>query len=131
MAWEVIDKDKPLQPGDIVRLHFTMHGPMLVRAVQLAFIDRALENRDGFEILRYVIDADEPRRIYWEVRVTKTNPVIVTAAVIAGAIILSGVVLWLVLDKTEQLVDSPVGAAMGIGTVAVIGLLIFLMFKRK
>lgn len=131
MAWQEIDKDKPLKPGDTVRLHFTMHGPMIVRAVQLAFIDRALENKEGFEIQRYVIDADEPRRIYWEAKVTKTNPVIVTASVIAGAIILSGVVLWLVLDKTEQLIESPVGAAMGIGTVAIFGLFLWMMLKRK
>lgn len=127
--WETIDKDKPLRPGDRVRLTFTSHGLFWLQATQIAMIEAALERKEGFRVKSWQID-EKTKKIVFVCDIVKTNPIIITCAVIAGAIALSGVTLWLVLDKTEQLIESPVGAALGMGTVALIGLALYAFSKR-
>lgn len=127
--WKTIDKDKPLRPGDRVRLTFTSHGLFWLQATQIAMIEAALEGKEGFSVKSWRID-EATKKIIFVCDVVKTNPVIITCAVIAGAIALSGVTLWLVLDKTEQLIESPVGAALGIGTIVIAGLALYALSKR-
>lgn len=127
--WKTINKDKSLSPGDRVRLTFTSHGLFWLQATQLAMIEAALEGKEGYRVKSWRID-EETKKIEFVCDIVETNPVIVTCAVIAGAIALSGVTLWLVLDKTEQLIESPVGAALGIGTIVVVGLAIYAFSKR-
>ncbi len=114
-----IDKDKPLQPGDVIELHFLTVGMVWIQAAQIAMIEWQLDGRKkDFTILSHSLPADN--KVIFTVRVNKTNPVIVTAAVIGGLIIAAGVIAWLTLDKVYQIIEEPAGQILvgGIGAIA-------------
>jgi len=115
-----IDKDKPLEPGDLIELHFRSVGGTWLTAAQIALIDWQLEGRSDFRIKSWSIPV--PQVVIFEIEVKKTNPLIVTAAVIAGAIIAAGVVAWLTLDKVYQIMESPAGqvGVAGFGVLAAV-----------
>lgn len=113
-----IDKDQPLQPGDVIELHFLTVGMVWIQATQIALIEWRLVGRKDFTILSHSLPADN--KVIFTVRVNKTNPVIVTAAVIGGLIITAGVIAWLTLDKVYQIIEEPSGQILvgGIGAIA-------------
>lgn len=111
-----IDRNKPLNPGDEIELHFKSIGMAWLKATQIAMIEWWLKDRKEFEILSWRIP--EQAVVVFKVRVKKTNPVIVTAAVIAGAIIGVGVIAWLTLDKVYQIMETPAGKIGVAGTGA-------------
>lgn len=115
-----IDKNKPLNPGDVIELHFKSFGMAWLKAAQIAMIDWMLKGRPEFEILSWQIPTNTT--VIFECRVKKTNPVVVTAAVIAAAIVAVGVVAWLTLDKVYQIMETPAGkigvAGTGVGLAA-------------
>ena len=108
----LIDKDKPLDPGDVIELHFRTYGGTFLRAVQLAMIDEKLEGQPGFRILSWTLPT--PQTVIFKVRIEQTNPIIVTAALIVGFIVVVGLVAWLVFDKVYQIIESPAGK-IGVG----------------
>lgn len=127
-----IDRDKPLNPGDIIELHFKTLGMVWLKASQIALVDWYLDRRKDFKIRSWSLPNNTS--VIFEVEILKTNPVIVTAAVVAAAI--AGVLFmcWLTLDKVYQIVDVPAGkiavAGGGIGMAAAgIGLLALLLKK--
>jgi len=125
-----IDKNKPLNPGDVIEMHFKTIGMVWVTAAQIALIEWRLADRKDFRILSYSLPSGD--RVIFEVQALKTNPVIVTASVIAAAIIACGVVAWLMLDKVYQIIEAPAGKALIGGTalflpaLAIIAILVFL-----
>jgi len=125
-----IDKNKPLNPGDGIEMHFVTTGMVWLTAAQIALIEWQLEKRKDFRIMSHSLPAGN--LVIFEINVLKTNPVVVTAAVIAAAIIGAGVVAWLTLDKVYQIIESPAGKAVVGGTaisfaaLAVIAILILL-----
>lgn len=125
-----IDINKPLNPGDVIEMHFKTTGMVWITAAQIALIEYRLEKRKDFQIISHSLPAGN--RVIFTVEVLKTNPVVVTAAVIAAAIIGAGVVAWLILDKVYQIIEAPAGKALIGGTalflpaLAVIAILIFL-----
>jgi len=128
MEWLVIDKEEALKPGDRVKLHFKCLGLMYAKAAQIAVLEGILGRRKDFVVLSIQVPP-ETNRLIFTVEVKQTNPVIVTCAVIAGAIALAGTAMWLVLDKTEKLVETPAGKAIGIGAIA-IGLIVAMSLFR-
>lgn len=127
-----IDKDKPLQPGDIIELHFKTFGGTWLRATHIALIEWKLEGRTDFTVLSWQLP--DHQTLIFEIRVEKTNPVLVTAAIIAGVIIAAGVVAWLTLDKVYQILDLPAGKifAGGFGALAaVVAVVIVLGLLQK
>lgn len=128
-----IDPNKALEPGDKIELHFKSVGLAWLQAAQIASIDWILSWRKDFDILNWQIP--ESNKVIFTVRVNKTNPVVVTAAIIGAAIIGAGVMAWLTLDKVYQIVESPAGkvgfAGFGAGAAiaAITGLLALL--KKK
>ncbi len=128
-----IDRDKPLEPGDLIELHFKTIGGSWLRYAHIALIEYTLEGQKEFKIISSRLPNDHTMII--EVRINKTNPVLLTAALIAGLIIAVGVVGWLTLDKVYQILESPAGkigiAGFGIlAAVAAIAIILSLLSKK-
>ena len=115
-----IDINKPLDPGDVIELHFKSVGLVWLQAAQIGLIESRLKNRPEFGILSWSITDDT--NVVFTVKIKKTNPVLVTAAVIAAIIIGTGFIAWLLLDKVYQISESPAGqlAMGGLGTLAIV-----------
>lgn len=127
-----IDINKPLSPGDIIEMHFKTTGMVWMTAAQIALIEYRLEKRKDFRILSHSLPAGN--EVFFTIQVLKTNPVIVTAAVIGAAIIGAGVVAWLTLDKVYQIIEAPAGKALVGGTalfIPALAVIAILMFLRK
>lgn len=103
----LIDQNKALEPGDRIELHFVSIGLAWLKATQIALIEWKLAGRKDFDILNWQIP--DPNTVIFTVQIKQTNPVVLTAAIIAAAIIGAGVVAWLTLDKVYQIIESPAG----------------------
>lgn len=128
-----IDANKPLQPGDRIELHFNTVGMTWLQAAQIALVEWRLKNRKEFTIESWQIQ--DKTKLIFTVRVNKTNPVAVTAVIIATAIAGVGIVAWLTLDKVYQIMESPAGeiAVSGIGSIAIaiaVALVVGLLGKK-
>ena len=126
-----IDKNKPLNPGDIIEMHFKSIGLAWLQAAQIALIEYKLKGEPTFEILSTEI-RDKTTAIF-KIRVKKTNPVVVTAAIIGGIIIGVGIMAWLTLDKVYQIMETPAGkvTVAGWSMVPIVGGGILLWFLLK
>ena len=123
-----IDKDRVLDPGDVVELHFNTPGGDWLKATEAAVVEWSLEGRKDFKVKS--IDYWQPGKIIVEVEVQKTNPVIVTVAVICGAIAIAALAFGWMFDKA-YLVGSTVPAqVLSVGLVIVLAAVAFLYIKR-
>lgn len=121
------DYNATLDPGDIVELTFLSTGWFWIQATQIAIIDYQLSNDERFKIRSWTIY--EPNKVVFKVEVLKTNPALITVAVIAAAIIGVGIVFKLTLDSAHKLINIPAEAlqrpaiqAIAIGVIlAVLG----------
>jgi len=138
MARVEIDQNEPLQPGDIVELEFIGFSMLWLQAAQIAAIEYWINlTRKEFTILNWSIP--EKNKVIFRVRVNSTNPVLITALVIAGAITAVGVVAWLSLDKvykiTTEITQSPAASVAigGIGSLAIVAAIILFLglFEKK
>lgn len=136
----LIDKDKPLLPGDIIEMHFLTSGMTWLTAAQIAVLEWRLEKRKDFRILSHSLPAGN--KVFFTIQITEppadqvpkvyTAGFGVTAAIISAAIIGAGVVAWLTLDKVYQIMESPAGKVAVAGTalflpaLAVVAILILL-----
>lgn len=154
MPWIVIDKDKPLKPGDIVELDFRILSGLWLSSTEIAMIEWQLADRDDWEIISNTLP--EAGKITFTVRVKDYPPegswlqspgasgfvvtgtvVAVTAAKIAAAICLVGLVMSLAFVCARQFVEivpetfERLGETTGgkIGMV-VIGLLAFTYLRK-
>jgi hypothetical protein len=59
------------------------------------------------------------------------NPFPVVVIVVAVAAVGAGLFAWLTLDKVEKITTSPVGAALGMGTMAAAVLGLYTLAKRS
>jgi len=114
-----IDPEKPLSAGNVVELHFHSVGLLWLTAAQIAAIDSRLKNETHWQIRSWSIP--DKNTVIFTVKVLKSNPVIVTVAVIAAAISAVGIIAWLTLSKAYQIIESPGGqvAAAGIGSLGI------------
>ena len=132
MEKKEIDINKPLNPGDIIEMHFRTTGMVWIAATQIALMEWRLEKRKDFRMLSHSLPAGN--RVIFTIKVLKTNPVIMTAAVIGAAIIGAGVVAWLTLDKVYQIIETPAGKAAVTGTalfLPALAILAILILLRK
>jgi len=130
MGWQKIAKDKPLQPGDRVRLHFNAYGPTWMKATEAAIIEQTLKGREGYELRS--IDYWTPGKMIFEFNIVQTNPVIVTVLVITGSVLLIGAAIGLVFESAEQLFETPAAVVGSVGFVIIaIVILLSVLSKRK
>jgi hypothetical protein len=114
-----IDINESLPPGAIVELHFKTLGMAWIQAAQIAAIETWLKyTQSAFEIVKSEV---ENTKVIFTVRVIKTNPVIITVAIIAAAIVAVGAVGWLTLEKAYQIIESP-GSTMAFGSIGLIAI---------
>ena len=119
-----IDKNKPLSPGDRIEMHFSSVGMVPLAAVQIALIEYRLKDAPGFRIRSHEFLGRQG--LIFTIDIIKTNPVLITAAVIGGVIIGAGVIAWLTLDKIYQIAESPAGtlALGGLGSLAIVAAIV-------
>ncbi len=127
---KTIDINEQLKPGDIVDLHFKTYDPKWIKATQVAMIERALKNREGYEIIKS--DYDTPGKVVMACRILPTNPIIVTAALIIGGIMAVGggaLAFGWMFEKAEKVVVPVTIGVVGIGIAAII--LFIIIAKAK
>ena len=125
-----IDKDRRLNPGDVVLLHFMAPGGTWIKAAEAAMVESALERRKDFKITS--IDYLQPGKVIFEIEVLKTNPVFVTTAIIVGSI-LTMVLLaagWM-FEKAELVVKAPATKVLSAGVLIIAGIVLFSILKGK
>lgn len=123
-----IDKDQPLNPGDVVELHYNTPGGTWIKATEAAIIEYALERRDDFKIT--AIDYGQPGKTVITVEVLQTNPVIVTVAVICGAIAIVALAFGWMFKKAYMVSESVPAQALSVGLVIVAGIIAFMVLKK-
>jgi len=127
-----IDKDRELNPGDVVLLHFKAPGATWLKATECAMIESSLKRRTEFNILS--IDYWQPGKAIFEVEVLKTNPAIITVAYIVSAVLGATAVFlaagWM-FEKAELTVKAPAVKAISVAALIIAGLLLFSFFKGK
>lgn len=115
-----IDLNEPLQPGDVIELHFNSIGLTWLQSVQIAFLEYHVQKKfNNFEIINWSIV--DKTKIIFTIRIRQTNPVAVTAAIIGAAIIGTGIIGLLLLEKAYKIIESPQGKIItaGIGSIAI------------
>jgi len=140
-----IDKNKVLNPGDVIELHFKTTSMLWIQSAQIAAIEWKFEKRKDWQIISnslpfnniiiFTVLVKEQMREIDETEM-QTASISITAAVIAAAIIGCGIIAWLTLDKIYQIQESPVGklavGGTGIGIAAAgLAALLFLILPRK
>lgn len=128
MGWQKIPEDKPLVPGDIVRLTFNAPGPTFLKATSAAMIEATLANKEGYEMTS--IDYMTPGKMIFKFKIVKTNPVLVTVLVITGSIMLIGATVGLMFESAEQFFSTPVGQ-IGSVFLLVVAVIVLLSVLRK
>ncbi len=123
-----IDKDQVLNPGDVVELHYKTPGGTWMKATEAAIVEYALEGRKDFRINS--IDYWQPGKVVIEVEVLKTNPVIVTVAVICGAIAIVALSFGWMFSKAYLVSKSVPALILSVGLV-VLAIALAIMYFRK
>ena len=141
MPWVKIDKDKPLNPGDIVELDFEIISNLWLGSAEIAMIEVQLSNRSDFEIISNSLPAEG--MITFKVLVKSSRQQepkyqtagidILTVAVIGGLVIGAGLTYALILRETRLLKETPSSpggqiALSGFG-IACIALSVFVVYK--
>jgi len=123
-----IGKDHELFPGDVVELNFNTPGGDWLKATEAAVVEYALEGRDEFEII--TINYLQPGKIVVYVEVKETNPVVVTVALICGAIAVAALAFGWMFDKAYLVSKEAPAQALSIGVIIVL-VAVAVMFLRR
>jgi len=123
-----IDKDQALNPGDEVELHFNTPGGDWIKATEAAVVEWSLEGREDFKVT--TIDYWQPGKVIITVKVQQTNPVIVTVAVICGAIAIAAIAFGWMFDKAYLVSKTVPAQVLSVGLV-VVAIIVAFMFLRK
>jgi len=115
-----IDKDERLYPGDEIEMHFKVYGPAwtYLRAAELAILIHRLEKKNPDWELTAWDSTTYTDRLVLTFRILKSNPVVITAAVIAAIVIGGGLFAWLCLDKIYKIGTTPAAQVALVGTGA-------------
>lgn len=124
-----ISQDELLAAGDIIELHFNTYGPDWLKAVEAAIIERAVDKREEFEIVS--TDYWQQDKVIITIRVQKTNPIVVTVAIILAALAGTALAFGWMFEKAYKVTESPAGK-IGISSIAIIaGILLFGILRKK
>ena len=123
-----IDKDQTLDPGDVVDLHFITPGGDWLKATEAAVVEWSLEGREDFSVT--TIDYWQPGKVVVTVEVQQTNPVVVTVAVICGAIALAALAFGWMFEKAYLVGKTVPAQVLSVGLVIVLAAVAFMYFKR-
>lgn len=115
-----IDINEQLFPGDEIEMHFKVFGPSwtYLRAAELAMLIHRLERKNPDWELTSWDSTTYTDRLVLSFRILKSNPVVVTAAIIAAIVIGGGLFAWLALDKVYKIATTPAAQVAMVGTGA-------------
>jgi len=115
-----IDINEQLFPGDEIEMHFKVYGPSwtYLRAAELAILIHRLEQKNPDWELTAWDSTTYTDRLVLSFRILKSNPVVVTAAIIAAIVIGGGLFAWLALDKVYKIATTPAAQVAMVGTGA-------------
>lgn len=115
-----IDINEQLFPGDEIEMHFKVYGPSwtYLRAAELAILINRLEQKNPDWELTAWDSTTYTDRLVLTFRILKSNPVVVTAAIIAAIVIGGGLFAWLALDKVYKIATTPAAQVAMVGTGA-------------
>ncbi|MBA7496760.1 hypothetical protein ES702_07369 [subsurface metagenome] len=130
-----ISKDEPLFPGDVIEMQFKVFGLDWVyfRAAELAALIWRLEKKNpDWELIAWDSTTHKDKLLL-TFRILKSNPVVVTAAVIAVIVVGGGLFSWLCLDKVYRISRTPAGqvalAGSSLFVVGIVCLVAYFMWK--
>ena len=115
-----ISPNEQLFPGDEIEMHFKVYGPnwVILRAAELAMLIYRLEQKNPEWELTSWDSTTYTDRLVLSFRILQTNPVVVTAAIIAAIVIGGGLFAWLALDKVYKIATTPAAQVAMVGTGA-------------
>ena len=151
--WILINKNEPLNPGDRIRMYYSIIGPTYIQAAQIAAIEKQLGSDPRFTLITISLpEGDGWIKDFWiEILIKKppeqTPPVqqaSITAAVIVVAVstafILCSLFCWLTLKEVRKMDIGPEAVkeviketgwtAMKIGAAAIIGVVALNWWKK-
>lgn len=151
--WVLINKNEPLNPGDRIRMYYSIIGPTYIQAAQVAAIEKKLESDPRFTLVATSLPKDDSwlKDIWFEILIKKPQqktPAVqqasVTGAVIAVAIAsafgLASIFCWLSLQEVRKMDIGPEAVkevvketgwtAMKIGAAAIIGVIALNWWKK-
>lgn len=123
-----IDKDQVLNPGDVVELHFSTPGGDWLKATEAAIVEYSLERREDFTVRS--IDYWQPGKVIITAEVQPTNPVVVTVAVICGAIAIAALAFGWMFDKAYLVGKTVPAQVLSVGLVVVAVIVAFMFLKK-
>jgi len=116
--------NEQLFPGDEIEMHFKVFGPSwtYLRAAELAMLIYRLEQKNpDWELIAWD-STTYTDKLVLSFRILKSNPVIITAAIIAAIVIgfaAAGLFAWLAFDKVYKIVSTPAAQVAMVGTGAI------------
>ena len=132
-----IDRTEPLNPGDIIEMHFKFIGPnwVYLHAAELAVLEWQLRQGHPYWELRAWDSTTYSDRLVLEFLIKEPladeSPQVqkagfVTPLIIAAIVIGGGLFAWLSLDKIYKITESPAGkiALAGTGSLGIAALVI-------
>jgi len=136
-----IDRNEPLQPGDIIEMHFKAYGPnwVYLRAGELALLKWRMERKNpDYELISWQAPGDKLIMTFRIKAVEGPTQIqqagVAQAAIIAAIVIGGGLFAWLSLDKVYKITESPAGqlALAGTGTlgIGVLVIAVLLLLNR-
>lgn len=112
--------------GDIFDFHYTVSG--WCKRSKIESLVHTVDQDMRWSITQYDYD-EKAGKLRLRVRIDQ-NPFPLMIFIAAVGVIGAGLFAWLTLDKIEQITTSPVGAAIGLGTVAAAVLAFWALAKR-
>lgn len=147
--WILINKNEPLDPGDLIRMYYSIIGPTYLMAAQIAAIEKKLESDPRFTLRSTSLPAGGGwvKDIWFEILIKKppqptqsVQTASVVAAVITSAVAVISVFVWLSFREVRKMDIGPEAVkeviketgwtAMKIGAAAVVGLVALNWWKK-
>lgn len=122
-----ISESEQLRKGDVVDLHYTVSG-WCTRG-KIESLVHQLDQDMRWEVKEFEYD-ETKGKVRIRVKVIE-NPFPVVLIIVAVGAIGAGLFAWLSLDKIEKITTSPIGAALGLGSVAALVLGMYAFARRK
>lgn len=136
-----IDRNEPLNPGDVIEMHFKAFGPhwIYLRASELALLEWRLRLKNpDYELLSWQDEGDTLILTFRIKEIESSGPQIQragigTTAVLAAMVIGGGLFTWLSLDKIYKITDSPAGkvALVGTGSLGIAALVVAVLLLLR
>lgn len=118
--WKLISNNEPLNPGDRIRLYYTIIGPLYMLAAQMAAIEKKLDADPRLSLIATSLPSGDGwvKDIWFEIHVVKppkSQPQIqqaglhvgIVTALVAGAFAILGVFCWLSLKEVRRMEIVP------------------------